>query len=261
MIKTLSILLIEDDKLACKEITAYTNMLDDVFLAGVTDNSHEAIEIVKKTSPNVIILELELNNGKGNGITFLQELKSLKSDRHPYILVTTNNTSAVTYDCARNLGADFIMSKHQADYSAVSAIDFLRSIKNLIINKSNDNTANKRAESSEQIDKKIHRIIYVELNQVGINPKSLGYKYLTDAIYFLVKKEHPGNPYCEVGKKYNKTVSSVERAMQNAINRAWQTNDIEDLLTHYTAKIRPDRGVPTIAEFTYYYANKVQNEL
>ena len=34
--------------------------------------------------------------------------------------------------------------------------------------------------------------------------------------------------------------------MQNAINRAWNSNDTETLLNCYTAHINPDRGMPTI---------------
>ena len=48
--------------------------------------------------------------------------------------------------------------------------------------------------------------------------------------------------------------------MQNAIKSAWRTNDIDDLLTYYTAKINPNRGVPTLTEFIYYYANQITNE-
>jgi flavin-binding protein dodecin len=46
-----------------------------------------------------------------------------------------------------------------------------------------------------------------------------------------------------IGQKYGKTESSVERAMQNAINKAWRTCDIDDLLHYYTARISSDKGV------------------
>ena len=49
--------------------------------------------------------------------------------------------------------------------------------------------------------------------------------------------------------------------MQNAIKQAWTTNDVEDLLQFYTARIRPDRGAPTLMEFVCYYANKIKNDI
>ena len=63
-----------------------------------------------------------------------------------------------------------------------------------------------------------------------------------------------------IGDKYQKTEASVERAMQNAINRAWKQTDIDELSRYYTARIHSDKGVPTITDFIYYYAAKLNNE-
>ena len=63
-----------------------------------------------------------------------------------------------------------------------------------------------------------------------------------------------------IAENHRKSEASVERAMQNAINRAWKTSDINELLYHYTAKINSTRGNPTITEFICYYANKLRNE-
>ena len=48
--------------------------------------------------------------------------------------------------------------------------------------------------------------------------------------------------------------------MQNAINRAWKNVDPEDLLANYTARIKSSKGIPTITEFIFYYAQKLNNE-
>ena len=48
--------------------------------------------------------------------------------------------------------------------------------------------------------------------------------------------------------------------MQNAINRTWAGADKDELLSHYTAKIKSRKGVPTITEFIYFYAQKLNNE-
>ena len=106
---------------------------------------------------------------------------------------------------------------------------------------------------------KIIRKINIELDLIGISPKAVGYKYLAEAIRLIIDK--PSNNLCAViGEKYGKTDSSVERAMQNAINKAWRTSDINDLTEHYKAKVNSDKGVPTLTEFIYYYANKIKNQ-
>lgn len=260
MDKKLSILLIEDDEMACKEIMQYTDELDDVSLIGITNNSCKAIEYVKDYLPDAVILDLELHQGGGNGLIFLKELKQLSLTVYPYVLITTNNSSVITYEYARQLGADFIMTKHQSDYSAQSVIEFLRMMKSVIQSKANCMTSeHNTTESPEQKTKRIIRKINLELDYVGVSPKAVGYRYLVDAIQLVLKK--PENNLCVIiGSKYSKTDASVERAMQNAINKAWRTSDIDDLTKHYTARINSDKGVPTITEFVYYYANKIENE-
>ncbi len=256
----LSILLVEDDTNACKEFTDYIENEENIFLIGVTNDSEKAINIVKDNLPDAIILDLELNTGKGNGLSLLQELKHLQFDVTPYILITTNNSSQITYDSARYLGADFIMFKHQEDYSAKNVIDFLKIINPTLLRQKQ--TANKTppaTESSEAKSKRIICRISKELNCIGISPKAVGYQYLVDAIYMVIK--HPVQNLCNaIGEKYKKTESSVERAMQNAINRAWRSSDIDDLLKYYTARINSEKGVPTLTEFIYYYANKIKND-
>lgn len=258
--KKLSILLIEDDKAACDEIKRHIETFDDLNLVGVTDNSEVAVDSVKSLLPEAIILDLELHQGGGNGLVFLSELKQLDLPFHPYILITTNNTSAVTYDFAREAGADFIMSKHQTGYSAKGAVEFLRMLKPAIFSKiDSDSPQHKTTESPEQKLKRIIRQIGVELNYVGISPKHVGYQYLSDAIQLVLDKQR--NNLCSIiGKKYGKTEASVERAMQNAIDKAWRISDLEDLIKHYTARISSEKGIPTITEFIYYYANKIKND-
>ena len=260
MDKKLSVLLVEDDQAACRDIIEYIEELDDISLIGVTNNSSKAIDYVKDYLPDAIILDLELHNGSGNGLIMLQNLRQLSLTVSPYILITTNNSSPITYESARQLGADFIMSKHQEDYSAKNVIDFLRMMKSVIYNRAKECSAiYSTTEPPEMKEKRIVHRICSELNQIGISPKAIGYQYLIDAIQQLIKQ--PTNNLCTIiGKKYGKTEASVERAMQNAINKAWRSSDIEDLLTYYTARISSEKGVPTITEFVYYYANKLKNE-
>lgn len=260
MLKKLLMILVEDDPVACKEFEDYLEEADDIMLLGVTNNSEKAIDYVKDFLPDVIILDLELHKGSGNGLSILMELNHLNLSLNPYIIITTNNCSQITYETARQFGADYIMSKYQSDYSAKNVIDFLRLMKPAILSrKQAASITYSTNESPDNKNMRISRRISVELNYVGISPKVLGYQYLVDAIQLVIKQ--PMQNLCTViGEKYGKKEASVERAMQNAINKAWRNTDIDDLLKYYTARINSEKGVPTITEFIYYYANKIKNE-
>lgn len=259
MNRELNIILIEDDSNACERFREYVDMVTDVLLMESTNNSYRAVELVKEQLPDAVILDLELNEGQGNGLMFLQELKKLSLPFTPYILVTTNNPSSTTHDFCRQMGADFIMSKHQDDYSEKNAIEFLRMMKDIIQGRRNSKTSVSKAPlSSEPSTKQIERMISTELDAVGISPKAIGYNYLSDAILLIIQGK-PNNICSTLATKYKKTDSSIERAMQNAINKAWRTADIDDLLTNYKARINSEKGVPTLTEFIHYYAKKINN--
>lgn len=259
--RTLNILIIEDDVAACRELRQYIEKIEDLKLVGITGDSDKGIELVQSMLPDVVILDIELHHGAGNGITFLAKLNALNLSARPYILITTNNSSNVTYESARTLGADFIMSKHKADYSAQYVIEFIRMIQHAILSRKPSVAPNISAENSYEANLPLYtRRVYRELDWIGISPKNIGYRYLADAILLIIR-DSSANVYRELAEMYKKSDASVERAMQNAINRAWRHSDIEELLTHYTARIRSEKGVPTTLEFVYYYANKIKTDM
>lgn len=253
----LTVLLVEDDENACEEIRNYIDQLDDIRLVGMTNNANEALELVKYHVPDAIILDLELHLGGGNGIYFLSKLHDMALDKLPYVLITTQNTSNVTLEAARQLGADFIITKYEQDYSGQKPVEILRMMRNAI--QRHTPSIATAPQTPADIDRKLTVRIHRELDRVGISPKAVGYQYLSDAILLAIHEPGP-NLSRAVAQKHSKTTASVERAMQNAINRAWSHGNTEDLLQCYTAVINCDRGVPTLTEFVFYYANKLRNE-
>ncbi len=273
MNETLKILILEDEEIDRTEFIRCAQETEDVTIVGCTASANEALAIFKHESPDAVIIDLELHNGSGNGLQFLSSLHTIPYKNQAFLLVTTNNSSHTTHEAARNFGADFILTKYEADYSAKYVIDFLKMMHSTIRSKSNNSTPNAKIVSDNTTtiitdnEKCIYDIpeaelisfIRDEIIRIGINPKSVGFQYLTDAI-FIKLKDSDANFYNTLGPKYKKCDPSIERAMQYAINRAWRTGDPDDLLTHYTARINSERGVPTIMEFVYFYVSKTKNK-
>lgn len=260
MNRKLLILIVEDDEKTCKELRNALGEYDDLHLAAITNNSSDALELTKYHLPDLVILDLELHEGGGNGFMYLQGLSKLTLSPMPYILITTNNPSPVTHQIARDLGADFTLTKTEEDYSPQYVADMIHLMKDSIIKAKKSANTPEEADSPESRDRRLRKRILRELDLIGINPKHSGYKYLADAITLVYEK--PERNLCaSLGKLHQKTPFSVERAMQNAINYAWNHTDIEDLTVHFTARISSDKAVPTVTEFVYYYANKLQNEV
>jgi len=254
MDRPLTVLLIEDDVAECERFDDYIDGLDDVHLVAITNDAEIALEHAVDFQPDAIILDLELHRGSGDGLSFLYELRQAILPYSPYILVTTNIMHPSTHEQARELGAAFIMVKRQAKYSAIGVVDFLRKIKTNI-----QDSRHKVAPAPDLPGAKQRRLrtrISAEMDHLGISPKLIGRNYMIEYIFMLAEKSTE-NPVIDIAHKHGKTEKSVKNAMQNAINVTWGSADIEDLEKHYTARIHSDKGVPTVAEFVYYYRDKI----
>ena len=94
----MSILLVEDDINECKKYKEIITHRKDVKLINYTNSATKAIEICKKYKPEAIILDLELNDGEGNGFEFIENIRKLNSSINPKIIVTTNVHSNSVYN-------------------------------------------------------------------------------------------------------------------------------------------------------------------
>lgn len=259
MNQTLNILILEDDIITCEKFQKEIDNIEELNFIGKTASSYEALEMIKTYTPDVVIVDLELHYGEGNGLLFLQEAKKLSLPFLPYFLVTTNTSSPTTYEFARQAGADFIMYKQQKDYSEKKILDFIQMMKPIILSsQKSHNPQTQTTETPLQKQQRLKRMIATELDYLCINPKYVGYQYLRDAILLLLEGEQ--EPIKTIlAQKYKKTPSSIERGMQNAINRAWSKTDIKVLENYYPSNINLNTGVPTITEFIYCYKEKIEN--
>lgn len=254
----IGLLVLEDDERVIHQYEQLSKRYPLVKYLGSTNSASKALDMCRKLNPNSIVVDLELQQGEGTGFDFLKNLKDISLSSKPYIIVVTNNISSSTHKMARSLGADFIITKNQKDYSAKMVLDLFRTYNetyHCYDDELYDNSKHK-IEAAIEYRTKLKARISEELDLIGISPKVKGRKYLRDAIEMTCDKERP-NLSAIIAKSYSVSTASVERAMQGAINRAWNTTDTETLEKQYTAYINPERGYPTATEFIFYYADKV----
>lgn len=254
--KSISVLIVEDDMATCSSFIRYAQDMPEINIVDIQSNSKAALESIVTNQPDVVILDLELHLGGGTGLDILKELRNIPYMHRPFILIATNNSSSVVHSYARKLGADFILTKYQTGYTEKSALSFILDIASTI-KLSSDNQSHCTLEPNLTSNKCLKQRITNELHSIGISPKAIGFRYLVDAI-MIITDSYDNNFYTIIAKKYKKTENSVERAMQNAINKAWKISNTDDLLRHYTALISSEKGVPTIMEFVHFYANNLR---
>ncbi len=134
MKQPMTMLLVEDDAEMCKKFIACLSETSDVLLIGIADTCNKAIELLREQTPQAIVLELALHKNVDEGLHFLQEMNHLSLPFKPYILAATSIADTKIRGIARELGVDYLMSKHQQGYTPKQAVEFLQAIAPTILN-------------------------------------------------------------------------------------------------------------------------------
>ena len=256
--KPMKILLIEDDINDCNNFINCVKSRKDVELVAVTDSDVDGLRYVQTKGPEGIVLDLELNNsttGNTDSLDFLSNLKRLKLNYEPIVIVTTHVNSKRTYEILHRSGVDLILYKDHPQYSCNLVLNHFINLRKIPIERS--------ASSAEDILKenkdKISDCINHELGLIGITSNLKGRKYIHDAILYLIQNEDSDvNVIKYLTSIHKKSATTVTNGIQNAIYHAWRTSPIEELTKYYTARVNYETGIPTTMEFLYYYRDKIK---
>ncbi len=231
---------------------------DDFNLIDVSDNLIEAQDTIGRFDVQILIMDLEKRQQLDTVIQMLDDFFTVLSSFKPFILVISDLHDRKTFDKIHDAGADFIISKSKPDYSVQLAVDFLRLV---------FKAPQTPCRSHHDYYPRMLKIIFEELDAAGINQSHIGYCYLAEAILLFLEGRHMG--YCStIGRRYEKNVTSVTRAMQNAIDYAWRRVLIDPtsydkwyMYSHPMPRIptHSKRGIPTVSEFIHYYVRKIND--
>ncbi|MBQ2835772.1 MAG: response regulator [Clostridia bacterium] len=256
--KPMKILIIEDDVEDCNNFINCIKQRKDIELVGVTDSDIDGLKYVKTKQPEGIVLDLELNNstsGNTDSLEFLSNLKKLKLNYEPIVIVTTHVNSKRTYDILHRKGVDLILYKDHPKYSCNHVLNQFINLRKETVT----TTTSSIEEIFEDNEKKISRCIHHELDLIGVTSKLKGRQYIHDAILYLIQNEKSDlNVIQYLTKVHKKSETTITNGIKNAIIHAWRVSAVEDLLEHYTNRIDPETGLPTPMEFIYYYRDKIK---
>ena len=256
MTNKLNVLIVEDDENDRKALVAEVNAnTDKLFLAGVSTSSDDAFAFIRNQKPDAVILDLELQEGSGDGMDLLDKLRSTVFCPKPYIVVNTNSASKVTRSSAKKMGADYEFAKWQKGYSPKMVIEHLLRVMPEILGYGEEPAV---PLNEQQLENKMREFVQAEFNNLGVSVKNKGYNYLVEAV-ILAANDKNQNWGKIIGKKFGASEDSVTHAMQYAINNTWKNADINNLQKYYTAPLRKDKDAPTVYEFVFYYKQKLIN--
>ena len=122
MASPFSILLADDHVMFRRGVRRIIQSIDDVEVVGEASDGFELLELLKKTSPQLVILDISMPNLRGLEAT--REIKII-NPAVKVLILTMHKDKEYLYH-AFSAGAEGYLLKEDADSELISAIDTLR---------------------------------------------------------------------------------------------------------------------------------------
>ena len=263
------VLIADDNQDFSRTLSSYINNQDDMEVISIAKDGNEAVEMIAKNNPDIVLLDVIMPHLDGLGV--LEKVNEMELSKKPVcIMLSAVGQDKITQK-AISLGAEYYVVKpfdiellikrikeikyHQPNQTSNYFIT--REIKPQYIELSMD-----ESKKEENLEALVTNIIH----EVGVPAHIKGYQYLREAIMMVVNDIDVINQitkslYPKIAAKYNTTPSRVERAIRHAIEVAWGRGQQEAVESIFGYTISASKGKPTNSEFIAMIADKLRLEL
>lgn len=257
----IKILMVEDEKYVVDQYRSLTETQPGISIVYDTGSEENALRYLSHHKIDVMILDLELQ--EGDGVSLLSEIEAKKLNK-PFTVVVTNTTSNVTLSYLRAHGADYVYPKMNAAYSPVRVLSVIQKIYPYERFAKPCKEHPLVMEFNQQKEEMVMRTNLIrELEMMGIKRRMVGFDFLVEAIMLYVKSPdddiHITNDiYPEVAKMKNATSMGVERSIRSAIESAFTRAEIIRLHRYYPFPYDDEKGRPTNTQFIANMADRIR---
>ncbi len=247
------ILMVEDDVMVRQSFEIAIRNNGEFSLVGMTGKQSEAIQMLLELQVDVMLLDLELE--EGDGMHLLEEMRR-KMERLPEIITVTNTCSESVLSCVRELGSDFVYQKNNGAYSPENVLEIIQMTYPYYKKKSADRTQVLAAEYNLERERE-YQLTYVrhELERMGFSSQKRGTVFLAEAICIELenkdrkKLQITNDIYPVLAERHGVSVGGVEKGIRDAIEYTWQESNMVNLMRYYPHRWDSEIGRPTNAEF------------
>lgn len=240
------IMVVDDNKVMVE-------MLKEYFLESktveVVDEAYDGLEAWNKIKENTCdCVLLDLIMPKKDGLFVLEQIKENKIKANVIVVTSYNEQETI-----RNV------SEFGVRYFVLKPFD-LKDLEKRIMDATRDRRENSVIDfGNNDAHIKVSKI----LHELGIPSHIKGYQYIRDAITMVYKDQNliggiTKELYPEIGKKYNASVTRVERAIRHAIEVSWNRGDWDLMEEIFGHSVDIDRAKPTNSEFIVTIADKMR---
>lgn len=230
-------------------------------VVGESGEGFETLELLKKTNPDVLIMDVVLPGI--DGFALIENItKSNEIMKKPKIVITSSLAHEGFINKAMQLGVSYFMIKPINETVLIDRVkEICNSSKKAVSTIFSDNVTIENASGkykAKLIEEKITNIFIT----VGIPAHIKGYQFLREAIKLAIENPEIINSitkqlYPAIAEKFETSASKVERAIRHAIEVAWNRGKIENINSIFGIRVYNSNEKPTNGEFIALVADKM----
>lgn len=266
--ENVNVVIVDDNPMILNTLDEVISSEAGLSVIGRADNGKDAIDMIKDTQPDVVLLDLVMP--QMDGITVVENIKKKTSMlKNPAFIILSAVGGEQMTEEAFQAGANYFLMKPFDKDILVNKIRRIgkrpvRPVPGKVLEAPlkaatpEEAAMNREEYMKEHLETDITKM----LHELGIPAHIKGYQYLRDAISMVVRDREMMEAvtkilYPEIAKTNYTSSSRVERAIRHAIEVAWGRGSLEviDELFGYT--ISTGKGKPTNSEFIALIADKI----
>ena len=247
----IKVVVIDDNPHIRETMESYIGLQEDMEIAGMANDGARGKELIMRTQPDVVILDMVMPQLDGLGV--LEQLNKSSLEYLPSIICLSAVGQEDLIKKAISLGAKYYMIK-PFDFDMI-----LKRIREVAgIQKERKPMPAAPPPQSRNIEEKITNVFLT----IGIPAHIKGYHFLREAIKMVVEDNDIINRitkelYPGIAKKFNTTPSKVERAIRHSIDVAWSRGKVENINQFFGYMVYDKNDKPTNGEFIALVADKL----
>ena len=249
--KNIRLLVIDDNESLVEMVREYFLSVPNIKVVLEAKDGNEGIMLIKNQQEEFDIILLDLIMPEKDGLNVLEYIYQNRIDKK-VIVFTSYNTQEIIRRVA-SLGASYFIVK------PFELSDLEAKINALV------ETENKKGEAIDLLHNNLQISITNTLHELGVPSHIKGYQYIREGITLVYEKPDivggiTKELYPEIAKKYNSTVSRVERAIRHAIEVSWNRGNWDLMEEIFGHSVDIDKAKPTNSEFIVTIADKLRLE-
>lgn len=262
-VRTYKVLIVEDNPRCAGPIRDRLERDEKYKVLDVTGSAFEAYTLTKVGLPDIIIVDLQLE--EGSGVSLLHRLRDPQEHLpiRPYILVITSFTADTMMERIGSGLADFAFQKTDGLVDPDQIVEHLFIMESMFFRN--------RKPQSPPIDSTVEKVklirirIESELSQYHIVQGSKGLDYLRELLYLAaIQPEHKKlrlTPlFNQMAIQFQNTPHNIDMGIRRALRVAFTKTNPDDLKRVYTAYLSAEYGAPPAKEFVAYTIEKFRRE-